>query len=112
MLSTKTKFFLNLREAQRFIEQIEESISETTYMRGINELIKKDFIAESPRGSGWFYINPDIIFNGDRVRFIQELVTTEAFKEAQKGFKKIKKKYLRKSKEELQQYTEQRDLPF
>jgi hypothetical protein len=46
-------------------------ISEQTFQRGIRELITKDFIARAPT-DGVFWVNPDYIFNGDRLAFVEE----------------------------------------
>ena len=46
--------------------------SQPTFARGIKELIQKDFLAVNAMGVGWFWINPSILFNGDRVRFVKE----------------------------------------
>jgi len=49
-----------------------KSISSSTYHRGINDLIQAKIIASAALATGWFYINPAIIFNGDRARFVTE----------------------------------------
>lgn len=49
-----------------------KSISASTYHRGINDLIDAKIIASAALAAGWFYINPAIIFNGDRARFVTE----------------------------------------
>lgn len=49
-----------------------KEISRTIYTRGIKELIDAGFLAENSKGISWYWINPNIIFNGDRIRFIQE----------------------------------------
>lgn len=40
--------------------------------RGLNELVKYKIVAPSAK-IGAYYINPNFIFNGDRVRFITEI---------------------------------------
>lgn len=47
-------------------------ISKASYARGINELVAREFIAINARGQNWYWINPNILFNGDRIRFIQD----------------------------------------
>lgn len=49
-----------------------KAISGSTYHRGINDLIDAKIIAAASLATGWFYINPAIIFNGDRARFVTE----------------------------------------
>lgn len=47
-------------------------MSQATYNRGVNELIERNFIAVNAKGINWYWINPNILFNGDRIRFIQD----------------------------------------
>lgn len=53
------------------IEQDVTPMSEATYARGMRELIEKKFIAPSTL-QGWFFINPDYMWNGDRLAFVKE----------------------------------------
>lgn len=46
-------------------------MSKATYQRGLKELVEKGFVAPS-RTQGWFFINPDYMFNGDRLAFVKE----------------------------------------
>lgn len=46
-------------------------ISKATFTRGMRELMDKGFIAPT-RVVGWFWLNPDYIFNGDRLTFVKE----------------------------------------
>ena len=46
-------------------------ISESTCARGIRELIDKKFIAPSTHVS-WYWLNPDFVWNGDRIAFVKE----------------------------------------
>lgn len=43
-----------------------------TIYKGLTELIDKKFLAKSKKGTGWFWTNPSLLFNGDRVRFVKE----------------------------------------
>lgn len=49
----------------------ESDISKTTFTRGLRELIDKGFVAPSPV-VGWLWLNPDYVFNGDRLAFVKE----------------------------------------
>ncbi len=49
----------------------QESISRSTFSRGLKELIDKKFIAAMP-AVGWFWVNPDFVWNGDRLAFVKE----------------------------------------
>lgn len=53
------------------IEQDITPMSEATYSRGMRELISKNFIAPSEL-QGWYFINPDYLWNGDRLAFVKE----------------------------------------
>jgi len=47
------------------------NISRATFKRGMAELIDKKFIAAMP-AVGWYWVNPDFIWNGDRLAFVKE----------------------------------------
>ena len=47
------------------------TVSRSTFSRGIAELIEKRFIAAMP-AVGQYWINPDFIWNGDRLAFVKE----------------------------------------
>ena len=53
----KAEVFLSAKEAEQIYKELTDGgeLSRNTYMRGINELIEKDFVAESPRGSGFLH---------------------------------------------------------
>ncbi len=85
--------FMSHPEADKAHAQINaKPLSRTTYDRGVAELIEHDVIAESPKGLGWFYINPNLVFNGNRVTFINSYVREEAYQDEVE-----KLKYLTKS---------------
>ena len=43
-------------------------LSQATFLRGLAELVKAQIIAKTMR-QGWYFINPNFIFNGDRIAF-------------------------------------------
>jgi AraC-like DNA-binding protein len=47
------------------------NISRSTFSRGLKELIEKRFLAAQP-GPGLYWVNPDFIWNGDRLTFVKE----------------------------------------
>lgn len=49
----------------------QEAMSKASFHRAVKELIEKQFIAETVL-TGLYFINPNLFFNGDRVRFVQE----------------------------------------
>lgn len=53
------------------IDQVITPLSEATYTRGMRELVDKEFLAASPH-IGLFWINPDFVWNGDRLAFVKE----------------------------------------
>ena len=54
-------------------------ISRTTYFKGMKELVEKDFIAETMI-QNYYFINPDFLFNGDRLPFVKSYILTESKK--------------------------------
>jgi len=53
------------------IDQLVTPMSESTFMRGMKELVTKGFIAESISPTKYF-LNPDYLWNGDRLAFVKE----------------------------------------
>lgn len=53
------------------IDQAATPIGEATFYRGMRELLEKKFIAESTT-PGLYFLNPDYIWNGDRLAFVKE----------------------------------------
>jgi hypothetical protein len=47
--------------------------SASAFHRALHELLEKQFIAAT-QGVGTYFFNPALFFNGDRVRFVHELV--------------------------------------
>jgi len=63
----KDQVYMNYAGVDQSIVQI----SDITFWRGMNELIKKGFLA--PSNLPYIYwINPDFIWNGDRLAFVKE----------------------------------------
>jgi len=55
------------------VDQEVVKIARATFYRGMRELINKGFIAETTVSSLYF-INPDYLFNGDRLSFIKTFI--------------------------------------
>ena len=53
------------------VDQDVTPMSESTYMRGMKELINKEFLAATPH-VGMYWLNPDFIWNGDRLAFVKQ----------------------------------------
>ena len=65
-------------------------LSQTTFYRGVKELIKQNFIAAT-MAINVYYINPTFIFNGDRLVVMHQYLLREE-KEALKSMKKMEDK--------------------
>jgi hypothetical protein len=52
------------------IDTEETKLSSATFNRGLKELISKEFIA-STTTVGWYFLNPDYMFNGNRLAFVK-----------------------------------------
>ncbi|MGR7334767.1 replication/maintenance protein RepL [Klebsiella aerogenes] len=72
--------------AYELIDQEIVKISESTYYRGMKELANKGFIAETTVQNSYF-INPDYIFNGDRLSFVKSYILTESKSNVKKSQK-------------------------
>lgn len=46
--------------------------SKSSFSQGIKQLIDYGFLAAHYNGESWYWFNPNLIFNGDRVKFVQE----------------------------------------
>lgn len=63
----KDRVFMALAE----VDQALTPMSPATYKRGMAELIEKGFLAATPT-QGWYWLNPDFVWNGDRLAFVKE----------------------------------------
>lgn len=53
------------------LDENTNTMAQSTFRRGMAELIAKKFIAPMTAPS-WYWINPDFIWNGDRLAFVKE----------------------------------------
>lgn len=51
-----------------------EEVTSTYFSSGITQLIKVNLLAASTEGEGWYFINPNFIFNGNRIVFIEQFI--------------------------------------
>lgn len=66
--------YLSCKKAMNLSLKIDQFIlSESIFYRGIKELIENKILAKTNE-KNWYFINPAIVFNGDRARFISEIV--------------------------------------
>ncbi|OAT75811.1 hypothetical protein A9B99_13445 [Mangrovibacter phragmitis] len=79
----KDHFYLSCKKAMSLAEKIDHFIlSESIFYRGIKELIEKRIIAKTNE-KNWYFINPAIVFNGDRARFVSEIIKKKEVMEDQ-----------------------------
>lgn len=72
------RVMLNLSIMQDyFTTHGDEPMSKASFHRAVRELIEKSFIAETVL-AGLYFINPNLFFNGDRVRFMTEIRKTKS----------------------------------
>ena len=73
------KIYLNLRLAQEIIKELQgdkATLAAATFYRGAADLVAAGVIAFSV-DQNIVFINPAVLFNGDRARFLMELRKTE-----------------------------------
>lgn len=79
----KNHFYLSCKKAMSLAEKIDHFVlSESIFYRGIKELIEKRIIAKTNE-KNWYFINPAIVFNGDRARFVSEIIKKKEAMEEQ-----------------------------
>lgn len=64
----RDKVFIDKYVMEEFNEAHKKKMSKAVLYRGLNELINAQIIARSLR-DGEYYINPNFVFNGDRIVF-------------------------------------------
>jgi hypothetical protein len=65
------RIYMTHLTAMRAAENMGKTLSRAVYDRGVRDLCEKKIIAVSEE-VGWFFINPAVLFNGDRARFVTE----------------------------------------
>ncbi|MBA0203705.1 hypothetical protein [Pectobacterium aroidearum] len=79
----KDHFYLSCKKAMSLAEKIDHFVlSESIFYRGIKELIEKKIIVKTNE-KNWYFINPAIVFNGDRARFVSEIIKKKEAMEEQ-----------------------------
>jgi len=79
--------WINWIDVEDFSIKNNLKISRTTFHRGLNEMLVKGFVAESERPN-YFWINPHLFFNGDRMIFINDY-RKKSIKKIKEDMKKI-----------------------
>lgn len=54
-----------------WLHHSEAGLPRTTFWRGIRELQEKQLLA--PSKQNFYWVNPSVLFNGDRIKFVKEL---------------------------------------
>lgn len=68
----KDNYYFSFRDYSEYCQTEKiNPLSETTYWRGMKELIEKEVLAKSHL-ENLYFINIAYVFNGDRLKFIQE----------------------------------------
>lgn len=52
------------------------ALSKQTFYRGLAELVENKFVAKHT-SPNWYFLNPNLFFNGDRVKFVREYHKTK-----------------------------------
>ncbi|EAA1783656.1 hypothetical protein VJ309_004421 [Salmonella enterica] len=74
MVKDKDYIYLSCKKAISFSENLDCSmISESIFYRGVKELIDKKIVAKTNE-KNWYFINPSVVFNGERTRFVTEII--------------------------------------
>lgn len=80
------------------VDQETNPMSSATYDRGMRELISKGFVAPMPL-VGWFWLNPDFMWNGDRLAFVKAYYRVPKPKTRQSGAQHLAESEARKKRE-------------
>lgn len=65
----KDRIYMSHRAA---VEEFDYQNKYRTWLKGINELVEKKFIARDPLETNWYFVNGCMMFKGNRWKFIQE----------------------------------------
>lgn len=89
----KAEIYLSYQQAIEYYQSInyEKIPSKNLFSRGLSFLIEAKFIANHWRKSGWYWTNPNILFNGNRIAFI-DLYVNQKKEEREKEFLEYNKK--------------------
>jgi hypothetical protein len=56
-------------------------LNDRTYLRGLRELLQKEFLYRSPEDVGTFFVNIRFMFKGDRLAFVKAYHLKDADKQ-------------------------------
>jgi hypothetical protein len=92
------RVYLNLT----VLEQCNYKRSKQTYIQALNVLVNKGFLAEVKNMGGWYWVNPNLFYKGDRMKIIQEF----AVKGTEDGRK------LEEAQRSVEQNSKQKQITF
>lgn len=79
----KDKIYVSLNGAQEFFISNNSKISRSSFYNAMKELVEKLFIAETIEPN-WYFINPSLFFNGDRIEFLTQFYVEKDKSEIEK----------------------------
>lgn len=79
----KDKIYVSLIDAQEFFISNNSKISRSSFYNAMKELVEKLFIAETNQ-TNWYFINPSLFFNGDRIEFLTQFYVEKDKSEIEK----------------------------
>lgn len=72
----KDEVYISWDVAEEIFKNEGIKMSRATYFRALAELVEKKVVAESTR-TGIFYLNPTLLFNGNRATFVQQIIAED-----------------------------------
>lgn len=79
----KDQVYLNDEVREEALEEFPKlRLGKSTFYRGIDNLIENQIIARSKR-TNIYYINPHLVFNGDRLTFTQNIIRKKSKSESE-----------------------------
>lgn len=79
----KDKIYISLIGTQDFFNSHNSKISSASFYRAMKELVEKLFVAETIEPN-WYFINPSLFFNGDRIEFLTQFYVEKDKSEIEK----------------------------
>ena len=75
--------FISWQRIEKKLQQMKTvDFSYQTFLRGLKELLEKKVLANSDE-DGWYFINPSLLFNGDRVTFVTQYKKSKSINQNQ-----------------------------
>jgi len=108
----KDEVYLTCKKAQNIAKALDNfDLSTPVYYKGLNELIEKKIIAKSTEKYIYF-INPAVFFNGDRARFVTEIIKKKEEIEKEKIQKAVETTAIKSIEEKVEVIENIEDIDF